>query len=217
MSDWLARRYGQRATLLPAALFMAICLLTVLWLPVSMFGRTVVVVLGTPILVYLAFQYASFLVRGEGGVQVDVGRLLSTARAGRPDARADALNQLWGALDRMTAIERDTLAALARDAVVDPDGGVRGQAIFALGELRNANDLPQLEHALRDAEWFPRLAAAYALSWAKPPHAVNSIADLLDDPEHTVRDQVRDLLSVIAENPDPTASEAARAALSRTS
>lgn len=132
----------------------------------------------------------------------DVPGLMALATDGSPRDRADAVNRLWGLLDKLSSSERDQLARIARSAIRDGDAGVRAQAVFAVGALKEASDVDDLKAALDDADWLVRLAAAYALSWQEPPIAITSIARLLADPESMVREQVADLLRAIAREGD---------------
>jgi hypothetical protein len=144
----------------------------------------------------------------------DVDGLMGLAVNGTAKERADAINRLWGKSHTLDERQRDQFRAVSRRAAQDADDGVRGQALFALGELRHAEDHDLLEASLRDPVWFPRLAAAFALSWAKPPANVRSIGRLLNDEEPMVREQVRDLLRSIAQHEtDPTARQDAITAL----
>jgi HEAT repeat protein len=131
-----------------------------------------------------------------------------------PKDRADAVNRLWGLTRQLSSSQRERFGRIARSATHDPDAGVRGQALFALGELKEPSDIAGLEAALADPDWFVRLAAAYALSWQQPPAAVTSVARLLDDPESMVREQVTGILRAMAQSAtDPSARHEAIAVL----
>lgn len=119
----------------------------------------------------------------------EIEALFARARTGNPRDRGDAINRLWGFADSLSEEQRDQLADLARSALGDPDERVRAQAAFALGELGNPEDIERLASVLSDPAWFTRLAAAYALYWQHPPR-LDLIAQLRDDPEREVREQV---------------------------
>jgi hypothetical protein len=128
----------------------------------------------------------------------DVPGLMALATDGSSKDRADAVNRLWGLLDKLSSSERDQFARIARSAMREGDAGVRGQAVFAVGALKEASDVDNLKASLDDADWLVRLAAAHALAWQEPPTAITSIARLLDDPEPMVREQVTEILRTVA-------------------
>lgn len=129
----------------------------------------------------------------------DIEGLLALSLNGSSKDRAESINRLWGLSAGLEETQRVQLANIARRAAHDPDDGVRGQALFALGESADPSDLATLEAALSDPAWFPRLAAAYALSWGHMPEALGSIARLLGDDEPMVRDQIAGILRAVAQ------------------
>jgi hypothetical protein len=126
--------------------------------------------------------------------QHDQETLLQVAADPTAKSRRDAINSLWGMSDKLTDRERERLADICRSALHSPDSDVRGEAVLALGELRNPEDLDRIEAALADGEWFTRLSAVVALSWQAPPIRTAAIEQLLDDPDDLVREQVHEVL-----------------------
>lgn len=75
-----------------------------------------------------------------------------------PLARIDAVIRLAASDEVLAAAE------LTRIALSDPDGAVREEAVYALGELRSAQSRVALVHALRDPAEDVREAALIALA-----------------------------------------------------
>lgn len=125
----------------------------------------------------------------------DPEQLLAAAADPSSGSRADDISRLWGSAETLSSSQRDRLAGICRSALSDPDPAVRGQAVLGLGQLGNAEDLDRIEAALADPEWFPRLSAASALNWQKPPTGIGALERLRDDPNRLVREQVREILA----------------------
>jgi hypothetical protein len=233
-NQFVARRLGQRATLLPPTIFMALIALGLLLLRKA--TDPIPLVIAIVMLLFVAYLGGIYLVRlinGEEGLDEntrgrvvrrpsssgirgifdrfgspatrlarhrEVDGLMALAVNSSPKDRADAINRLWGLSRKLSSSQRERFAQIARLATRDPDAVVRGQALFALGELKEPSDIAGLEAALSDPDWFVRLAAAYALSWQQPRAAATSVARLLDDDESMVREQVTGILQAMAQN-----------------
>jgi HEAT repeats len=247
LNEFVTRRLGARATLLPPAIFMGLLALGLLLLPRGGPLPWILAMVMLAFTVYLGGLYVMRLVNGEDGREErgiattirrppptgiralfdrfgspaqrlarrgDIPGLLALARSGPPEDRSDAINRVWGLLDKLTSSDRAQFATIARSAVRDADAGVRAQAVFAVGQLKDASDVEELAAALGDSDWLVRLAAAYALSWQDPPRAITSIGQLLDDQEAMVREQVAGILQDLArESADAAARKDAIACL----
>ena len=121
----------------------------------------------------------------------DVDGLIALLQSGSTDEREDAAN----ALARFPEAEDALIAALS-----DPDNGVRGQAIWALGELGSQRAFGQVADFLFDRDPFLRVFAVNALAWIDHAQSVELVRPLANDEDDLVRDQVRMTL----EGPPPT-------------
>jgi hypothetical protein len=118
--------------------------------------------------------------------------LLSLLGTGSPSEIADALNALAGRAATLRPAERERVVVSARAGLDSPSADVRGQAMFALGEL--GEDPSLFERGLADSDWFVRLAAVNALARLATPIPIAAIKPLLSDPEPLVRDAVEQAL-----------------------
>jgi HEAT repeat protein len=114
----------------------------------------------------------------------DVGGLIALLGSGSTDERADAAN----ALAELGAGEAEDVLI---SALADPEVEVRGQAIFALGQLRSTRAFPRIADFLHDSDWSLRVFAVNALTWIDHEQAVELVRPLADDEDELVRDQVR--------------------------
>jgi HEAT repeat protein len=121
----------------------------------------------------------------------DVAGLIGLLQSGSGKDRADAANALAGQPEA-----EDALIAALDDADVD----VRGQAIFALGEVGSERAFGRIADFLHDRDWSLRAFAVNALTWIDYDRAVDLVRPLADDEDELVRDQVRMTL----EGPPPT-------------
>ena len=122
----------------------------------------------------------------------DVPGLIALLQSGSTDEREDAAN----ALGRFPEAEEALIAALS-----DPENGVRGQAIWALGELGSKRAFGQIADFLYDRDPFLRVFAVNALAWIDHAQSVELVRPLAHDEDDLVRDQVRMTL----EGPPPRA------------
>jgi HEAT repeat protein len=121
----------------------------------------------------------------------DVAGLIVLLQSGSTDDRADAAQ----ALARFPEAEDALIAALS-----DPENEVRGQAIWALGELGSKRAFGQIADFLQDGDSILRVFAVNALAWIDHAESVELVRPLADDEDDLVRDQVRMTL----EGPPPT-------------
>jgi hypothetical protein len=137
----------------------------------------------------------------------DIPTLLASLDDDEPKVVADAINELAGRLDRLLPDQRERLAQAAQAGIGSREPALRGQALFALGDL--GADLDLFEVALADPDWFVRLVAVSTLARVAPPIRVDAIARLRDDPEQLVRDSVAATLEEHDERgiPKPRAPE----------
>lgn len=85
-----------------------------------------------------------------------------------------------------------------REALSDPNAGVRGNAAFALGEVGSTDATPSLVSALLgDAEEWVRKSAAKALGILGSRKAVLPLIQALDDASHMVRKNAARSLGLI--------------------
>jgi HEAT repeat protein len=121
----------------------------------------------------------------------DVAGLIVLLQSGSTDDRADAAQ----ALARFPEAEDALIPALS-----DPENEVRGQAIWALGELGSKRAFGQIADFLQDGDSILRVFAVNALAWIDHAESVELVRPLADDEDDLVRDQVRMTL----EGPPPT-------------
>jgi HEAT repeat protein len=112
----------------------------------------------------------------------DIAGLIALLQSGSTDDRADAAN----ALARFPEAEDALIAALS-----DPHNAVRGQAIWALGELGSQRAFGQIADLLYDRDPIVRVFAVNALAWIDHAQSVELVRSLADDEDDLVRDQVR--------------------------
>jgi HEAT repeat protein len=112
----------------------------------------------------------------------DVPGLIALLQSGSTDDRADAAH----ALSRFPEAEDALIAALS-----DPSEGVRGQAIWALGELGSKRAFGPIADLLHDRDSIVRVFAVNALAWIDHARSVELVRPLADDEDDLVRDQVR--------------------------
>jgi HEAT repeat protein len=112
----------------------------------------------------------------------DVPGLIALLQSGSTDDRADAAH----ALSRFREAEDALIAALS-----DPSEGVRGQAIWALGELGSQRGFGPIAELLHDRDSIVRVFALNALAWIDHAESVELVRPLADDEDDLVRDQVR--------------------------
>lgn len=120
----------------------------------------------------------------------DVPGLIALLRSGAKRERSDAAN----ALGRFPEAEEELIAALS-----DRENEVRGQAIFALGELRSKRAFAPIADFLHDRDSLIRVFAVNALGFIDWERSLDLIRPLADDEDELVRDQVRMML----EGPPP--------------
>jgi HEAT repeat protein len=112
----------------------------------------------------------------------DVAGLLTLLQSGSKRERADAANAL--------ATHPDAEDALIT-SLSDPENEVRGQAIFALGQLRSKRAFAPIADFLHDRDSIIRVFAVNALGFIDWQQSLDLIRPLADDEDELVRDQVR--------------------------
>jgi HEAT repeat protein len=116
--------------------------------------------------------------------------LLDLLDAGTPKEVAGAFNELAGRSGTMNAAEREQLGVAARRAAQDARDEVRGQAMFALGELGGDTDL--LMRGLEDTNWFVRLVSVSALFRRGVVLPQATLQRLRNDPDPLVQEAAAD-------------------------
>lgn len=112
----------------------------------------------------------------------DSAGLIGLLQTGSTRERSDAAN----ALGFFPEAEDALIEALS-----DPENEVRGQAIWALGELGSKRAFGRIADFLHDKDFIIRVFAVNALSWIDYEQAVELVRPLADDEDELVRDQVR--------------------------
>ena len=132
----------------------------------------------------------------------DVSGLLALLGDANGKTRADAANRLWEMASRLSPSDRERVGRALYSAAQDPDAAVRGQALSAVADLDVPGAFELLTQALRDPDWFPRLAAFSVLARLRPAESVFDIAPLLRDASDLVREQFAEVMRSLARDAD---------------
>ena len=114
----------------------------------------------------------------------DVQALLQLLSDPDPEVRMNTANQCMNL--RPESADPTLIGALLR-AAVEPDAGVRGQAILALGSLRAPEAADLFLRALSEDDWANLVFAATAIGWMPDPRAIDGLGRLLKHDEPLVR------------------------------
>jgi HEAT repeat protein len=129
----------------------------------------------------------------------DVEALLRFLTSDRPKDRAAAANS-FVMVDPGPARERVVRGLFL--AAQDADENVRGQAVFALGEMRALEARERFLGALGDPDWSVRVFGGVAVSRVEDGRAVPRLQELLHDAMWLVRQQAAWSLGELADPDD---------------
>lgn len=130
-----------------------------------------------------ASQGALGLFDGTSDAKPAVASLVLIARSAVDPLRLQAL---W-TLCTVGGSARDLTAPLAREAIRDPDAGVRGAGAALLGAVGDASDEIRLVAMLTDRDSLVRGRASYSLGQLPRRRSVDALARMLQDPSAYVR------------------------------
>ena len=119
----------------------------------------------------------------------DAGRLDKKNKGHEPERDVPEIEVEAPDLDERAAPPSAQVVAALTGALRDPDGEVRKEAVYSLGQLRAPQGAAALASALADQESEVRAQAAFALGQIRSEAAVGPLTEALRDKEAEVRQQ----------------------------